>query len=191
MRRLRLQPPAEVCRLEVLQPQSVLATMAASGEVSLRAFLEKNHVHADIVAFLARSNCDSVLQFSEWVDEKKDLKTAVMDQVASVKEDRGAYAALKVAWSEAQAITKKTLERRAAGIEDSVEEDHPLPPDVQKNVESRFEDFYNWRLDGDRFGDDFLLGPASRESHNGEASPLPRREGEDSQPQQPVRSCRP
>ena len=38
---------------------------------------------------------------------------------------------------------------------------------MQKDVESRFEGFYNWRLDGDRFGDDFLLGRLSREFHKG------------------------
>ena len=96
-RRLRLFTIEGVSAVSVLC-SSVLVAMAASGEVTLRAFLEKNGVHKDIVAFLDRSHCNSVLQFSEWVDEKKDLKAAVMDQVASVKNDRGAYVALKVAW---------------------------------------------------------------------------------------------
>ena len=79
------------------------------------------------------------------------------------KDGRGVLACLKVAWGEAQALSKHAFERRAQGLDDVATEDKPLQAEVQKATEERFETYYHWSIDPSCFGDDVLLAKVVQE----------------------------
>ena len=78
-------PPCEL--LEVLATPARPPAMASDAVVaapttvspSLKAVFDRNGVESEVVAFLAASGCREIAAFANWVDEKSELKAAVLD----------------------------------------------------------------------------------------------------------------
>ena len=92
------------------------ATQPASVSTTLRALLEKNGVDESVIAFLGESGCKELSSFSNWVEQKAELKQAVIDKTPK-KDDPGELAKLKQAWREAEALNSRSLKRAAEGLQ--------------------------------------------------------------------------
>ena len=138
------------------------ATQPASVSTTLRALLEKNGVDESVIAFLGESGCKELSSFSNWVEQKAELKQAVIDKTPK-KDDPGELAKLKQAWREAEALNSRSLKRAAEGLQGE-ELDSPLDSDVQKQVEDNFRKAYGWPgLPSRQVACDSLLGRVKRE----------------------------
>ena len=71
----------------------------AGMDTDLRALLEANGVHSDIIGWLENptQSCMSIKNFANWVDNKEDLQAAVLDHVNAQKEKRIQLSCLKQA----------------------------------------------------------------------------------------------
>jgi len=127
--------------------------------------LTRNNVAPEVQAWLTAAGCLDVAQFSNWVDDRKDLYQAVLSKLPSpLKESTAQLASLKQAWREAEAENSRTLKRAHEYAESAVDPDAPLEPSFQKEVESAFRALYNWpALPASRVGSDSLLGRVQRE----------------------------
>ena len=105
------------------------------------------NVPVTITEFLLEKQCLSMATFSEWVDSKKELKSAVVDQTPE-KDNPAAVASLKLAWLDAVAEVEAKRKRKSDGLDDD-SLDTPLPDELHKRVEDFFYKTYSWtRLKG-------------------------------------------
>ena len=143
-------------------PDAMVPAVPSTVSPSLKAVLDRNGVEPEVVAFLAASGCREIAAFANWVDERAELKAAVLDKTAK-KDNHSQLAALKQAWREADALNSRSLKRSAEGL--SAEElDGPLDPELQKQVEAAFRTTYSWPgLPSKCVGCDSLLGRCKRE----------------------------
>ena len=111
----------------------------------LMAILKGNSVPQGIVELLEKEGCTTVKMLANWVDEAKELKTAVLAKSQDFKDDNMALAAVKQSWKEADAINTKALKRGADGMEE-VNMDEPLAKFEQDSLDQTFLSLYNWEL---------------------------------------------
>ena len=116
--------------------------MAAKMTDDLIAILKGNSVPQGIIEHLEKAGCTTVKMLANWVDEAKELKTAVVAQVQEFKDDNMALAAVKQSWKEADAINAKALKRGADGMEE-VNMDEPLAKFEQDSLDQNFLALYN------------------------------------------------
>ena len=100
----------------------------------LTALLNANGVHDDIRKFFITKTILTLKNFANYVDEKKELKDAITEQIQSMKGDTTELSKLKMAWREAETIVARGLKRSSEGISDE-SLDEPLHHDVQKSLE--------------------------------------------------------
>ena len=109
--------------------------------------------------------------FANWVDDRNELKTAVLDQVQGLTTGRAQLGALKQAWREAEGIVARGLKRAAEGLSDEAL-DEPLQPDAQKALEKVFAETYRWQLPASSMPSDSLLGRGKRDFERRQPSML-------------------
>ena len=129
----------------------------------LTAILKGNSVPQGIIEHLEKAGCTTVKMLANWVDEAKELKTAVVAQVQEFKDDNMALAAVKQSWKEADAINAKALKRGADGMEE-VNMDEPLAKFEQDSLDQNFLTLYNWELEPANRAIDSILGRFRREA---------------------------
>ena len=130
----------------------------------LMAILKANSVPEGIIEHLQKSGCTTVKMLAKrWVDEAKELKTAVLAQCQDFKDDSMALAAVKQSWKEADAINTKALKRGADGMEE-VNMDEPLAKFEQDSLDQNFLALYNWELEPGNRAIDSILGRFRREA---------------------------
>ena len=141
------------------------AKRPASLRSALTTLLTRNNVDSRVQDWLSAAGCHSVAEFSNWVDDRKDLHQAVLSKLpAPLRDSNAQLACLKQAWREAEAENARTLKRTHELAEAGVDPDTPLEPSYQKEVESAFRALYNWpALPANRVGSDSLLGRVQRE----------------------------
>lgn len=128
----------------------------------LKALFEANGVGPEVTSWLATSGCVEVAHLANWVDDRTELREAVLNKT-SVSGDTGQLAALKQAWREADAQTSRALKRATESLP-SEDYDSPLDASVQKDLEKAWRSYYNWpSIPSKRMGADSLLGRISRE----------------------------
>jgi hypothetical protein len=134
-----------------------------SMEQALTTLLSKTGVHASIIEQMTKMGCTSMQVFAKLVDNRNELKVAILNQCASVKDDLAEGAKLKQAWREADAHIARGIKRANEGL--SMEDlDDPLDPEVFAAVSVTFKTHYNWHdLDSRRVGSDSLHGRFKRE----------------------------
>ena len=103
----------------------------------LMAILKGNSVPQAIIELLEKEGCTTVKMLADWVDEAKELKTAVLARSQDLKDDNMALAAVKQSWKEADAINTKAFKRGADGMEE-VNMDEPLAKFEQDSLDQHF-----------------------------------------------------
>jgi len=145
-------------------PPAGLAPARPAADVgrALRALLTRNGVDPRVQEWLFVAGCNSVARFSNWVDKREELQSAVLSKTP-LAADNAQLAALKQAWREAEAENARSL-TRAHSQASNEELDTPLEPSLQKEVETNFRRLYSWpALPASRVGSDSLLGRVQRE----------------------------
>ena len=73
-------------------------------DTHLRSLLTTNGVDAKVIAWLAAEpqQCLTMKVFANWVDDRNELKSAVLEQVSGITSSRAQLGALKPAWREAE-----------------------------------------------------------------------------------------
>ena len=134
-------------------------------EASLRTLLvERNKVHEDTIKAMIDMECLTLANFANWVDERSQLKEAILSKVETRKNDQSELAKLKQAWREADASFARGVKRQADGLEHEGLDD-PLGEEVFKQINKNFRQHYNWLgiFDSRRIGCDSLHGRFRRE----------------------------
>ena len=131
-------------------------------EALLSSLLAENGVHADVITYMSGQGCVTLKKFANWVDNKNEFKTAVMDNVTDHVDDRASFAGLKQAFREASAIVDRMVKRTAEGLSEFAD-DEPLPIGVQEALEDSFLKMYKITLPSSRYPCDLLIGRCKRE----------------------------
>jgi hypothetical protein len=108
--------------------------MSLSTELS--ALLDKHSVTDVVKKRLLDIDCTSVSKLANWVDEKKELKVAIMAST-SEKDDNASLACIKAAWREAEARANRACKRQAEGLE-SESIDEPLSSELYASMVRTF-----------------------------------------------------
>ena len=97
-------------------------------EPSFCAQLQTAGIHADIIAFLGndKNQVYSITRFANFIDQRSEIQSHILNHVAACKDDRGQRATLCELWREADIAEQHRLENKAKGLSqnDFVE---PLP----------------------------------------------------------------
>jgi hypothetical protein len=102
------------------------------------ALLNKHSVSDVVKARLVSIDCTSVSKFANWVDEKKELKLAIM-AATSEKDDNWSLACVKAAWRTSEARASRACKRQADGLE-SESIDEPLSSELYASTVKTFMD---------------------------------------------------
>ena len=116
---------------------AVLGTNVERLDSELKALFVKNNLHTDIQEYLGapEQNCTSLKTFSNWVEDKSELKDEVLAHT-SQSSSKAQLANLKQAWRESVGIVERRLKRISEGANEDYA-DEPLDSEVQKSISVR------------------------------------------------------
>ena len=129
----------------------------------LKKLLSHYHVPDGVGKFHGQElECESVDDFAEIVDEKKELKAAVVAKVPTAVSDAVGYSRLKLAFRAAQDKLDERIKRQSQGYADTAL-DEPLDPDVLRGMHEGFLLFWHIVFAPEDVGSDRLLSKFRRE----------------------------
>ena len=115
-------------------------------EPSFCAQLQTAGIHADIIAFLGndKNRVYSITRFANFIDQRSEIQSHILNHVAACKDDRGQRATLCELWREADIAEQHRLENKAKGLSQNDFEE-PLPIGALDGYLDKFEAFYHYR----------------------------------------------
>ena len=132
-------------------------------DIPLKALLEKNGIHADVMTQFTNEGCDSIELFSEWSYTDIEMIAALLTPT-SQKDSAPQRARLKLAWKTAKAMCDKKIKRIVEGGVADEDPDEPLDPGVQNSLEEAWSKAWSWpRLPAHLMAADEILGRLHRE----------------------------
>lgn len=139
-----------------------MASSSTAPSTDFKRLLDRYSVSSEVANWLYSQGCLEVYHLANWVDDRSELRTAVLDKTPK-KDDQAQLACLKQAWREAEAQTARSHQRAQSALPPE-DLDSPLDSEEQKTLETRFRRLYNWpAVPAKQVGSDTLLGRVVRE----------------------------
>ena len=149
-----------------------LVLIFAVMDIPLKALLEKNQIHQDVMTKFTDEGCDTVELFSEWSYTDVEMIAALLTPT-SQKDSASQRARLKLAWKTAKAMCDKKIKRIVEGGVADEDPDEPLDPGVQNSLEEAWSKAWSWpRLPAHLMAADEILGQVAPRVPPAQTHPL-------------------